>query len=119
MQGSDVFLLSSSCSSGHQQILTFDRAVRRVQTLVRHLQALQHIDDGSEGLDFKTALVPLPGTSDYFSWLSTLLRNRTTLASFLQIWLKDISLSAGGSPIRRTRTLAAHLSAPPFVVDAW
>lgn len=103
------------------QIVSVGRALNRVETLVRHLQ----LSTESAAIQTKAvakgelAIVPFPGTNDYFAWLNVLLQHRTSLMPFLQSWLKDSSLLVGGSPTRRIRTIAAHLCAPPMVVDAW
>jgi hypothetical protein len=102
-------------SSISSQIVSIGRALIRVETLVRHLQAGATVTNVV--VNPETALVPMPGTRDYFDWLSVLLRNRTSMAPFLQQWLREVSGEQGGSPARRVKVLAAHLCAPPLVID--
>jgi len=105
----------SNRTSIKEQIVSLGRITTRIETLVRHLQAsLPAPLTGFEG-----ALVPMPGSKNYFSWLSVLLQHRTSMGEFLQGWLRDVSNKNGGSPIRRIKTISAHLCAPPLVVDAW
>ena len=108
-----------------RQIITLGRVATRVETLVRHLKASDY-DGGTIALQSRSsdnssemAIVPLPGTRNYFNWLSILLQHRTSMGTFLQSWMQDSSRKVGGSAVRRIRTLAAHLCAPPLVVDAW
>jgi hypothetical protein len=99
------------------QFIAFGSALRRVETLLRHLNPEQRV--GSDPENLKLALVPIRGTKLYNDWLAILLNNRSSLGSFLQAWLRELSDdSIGGSSARRIRVIASHLSAAPYVVNA-
>jgi len=105
-----------------EQLISVDCAVRRVETLIRHLQASVTSSMNKSGFEddlMNLALVPKVGTRDYFNWLTILLKNRTSMGEYLQGWIRDVSNETGASSIRRIRTIAAHICAQPLVVDAW
>ena len=102
---------NNESSNAIDEILRIGGILRRIETLVSHLKGPSFLATSRD------AIVPLPGTAQYFNWLTVLLENRTRLNQFLQHWLRGFASSEGGSSIRRIRTIAAHLSAPPFVID--
>ena len=109
----ETSLTGSSISS---QIIKIGSALNRVETILRHIQVNLTQQNGTVS---EFALVPLPGTQKYYDWLSILLQHRSSMGSFLQGWLRDAAETVGGSPVRRVRTIAAHLCAPPMVVNVW